>query len=77
VLVEQLGQAGVERGQAALGSEPRRGGDDPAVGGHEAMATANDDAVAAAGQAGIDAEDDHRPGILRGEPDASLRRARP
>ena len=67
----------MEGGQPALGSQPGRGGDHPAVGGDEPMATPNDDSEAAVGKAGIDAEDHHRSVILRGGPDASLRPVRP
>ena len=77
VLVEQVAQARVQRRQPALRGQPGGGGDDPAVGGDEPMATPNDDAEAAVGEAGIDAEDHHRTVILRGGPDASLRPGRP
>jgi hypothetical protein len=77
VLVEEVAEAGVESGQPALGGQPCGGGDDPAVGGDEPMATPNDDSKAAVGEAGIDAEDHHRTVILRGGPDASLRPVRP
>ena len=77
MLVDELAQARVQRGQPALGRQPGGGRDDPAVDGDEPMATPNDDAEAAVGQAGIDAEDDHRSVILRGGPDASLRPGRP
>src|SRR5205814_9815864 len=77
MLCDEVAQAPVQRGQPALGGQPRCGGDDPAVGGDEPMATPNDDSEAAVGKAGIDAEDHHRTVILRGGPDASLRPGRP
>ena len=76
VLLEELAQTRVDGGQPALGGQPGGGGDDPAVGGREPMATPNDDSKAAVGKAGIDAEDHHRTVILRGGPDASLRPGR-
>jgi diguanylate cyclase (GGDEF)-like protein/putative nucleotidyltransferase with HDIG domain len=71
VLVEQLTEARVERRQPALGREPGRGRDDAAVERNQPIPTANDDAEAAICEAGIDAEDDHPDGILRGPSDAS------
>jgi HD-GYP domain-containing protein (c-di-GMP phosphodiesterase class II) len=56
--------------QPALRRQAGRRRDDAPVGGDQPMATARDDAEAAVGQAGIDAEDDHRNGILRGRSDA-------
>jgi hypothetical protein len=76
VLLDELAQTRVDGGQPARGGQPGGGGDDPAVGGHEPMATPNDDSEAAVGKAGIDAEDHHRTVILRGGPDASLRPGR-
>jgi hypothetical protein len=77
MLFDEVAQPRVQGGQPALGRQAGGGGDDPAVGGHEPMATPNDDSEAAVGQAGIDAEDHHRSVILRGGPDASLRPVRP
>jgi diguanylate cyclase (GGDEF)-like protein len=69
VLVEQLAQARVQRRQAALGRQPGRRPDDAAVDGDQPIPTANDDAEAAIGEAGIDAEDHHPNSILRTWPD--------
>ena len=77
VLLDEVAQTCVQRGQPALGGQPGGGGDDPAVGGDEPMATPNDDSKAAVGEAGIDAEDHHRTVILRGGPDAFPRPGRP
>ena len=60
VLVEQLADAAVDRGEADLHGGFRAGRDDAAVEREQAPAAALDDAVAGVGGAGVDAEDDHQ-----------------
>ena len=60
VLVEELADAAVDRREADLRRGLRARRDDAAVEGVEAAAAPFDDAVAGVGDAGIDAEDDHR-----------------
>ena len=60
VLVEQLADATVDRGEADLRRGFRAGRDDAAVEREQAPAAALDDAVAGVGGAGVDAEDDHQ-----------------
>ena len=75
VLVEQRGDALVDRGEPLAGVLPRGGLDHPAVERDQPCAVAGHDAVAGVGGARIDADDDHsdrdsapRPGRLPVQP---------
>ena len=69
---EQVENPLMQHRQAPLGRDARARLDHAAVERGEPPGAPGDDAVAGVGEAGIDAEDDHPAGILRGGSDASI-----